>query len=216
MKSKDTIEKHIYCKACMKEMKVSPIRNLLERDPLLCDECISEIIKKLEIRRIFDIPILFLSEYDGYLKSLLMNYKEYGDIELAGCFLYIFQPFIRLMFPNSVFLPLPSSKKRIRKRGFAHLEEMLKASHLNYLSVFERDDDIEQKTQKGSHRFQDKGIYLGKEAEKLKGRHVVLFDDVMTSGSTFRECLKLVSNAKVRKINGLILMDHYNKGKITH
>lgn len=216
MKSKDITEKPIFCKACMKEMKLAPIRWILERDPLLCDDCISIIIKKLEMKKVFDINILFLSEYDGYLKTLLMNYKEYGDIELAGCFLYVFLPFIRMMFPGYIFLPLPSSKKRTEARGFAHLEEMLRASGLPFLSVFERKDDIEQKEQKGSRRFLKKSIILNGEEKKINGRHVVLFDDVMTSGSTFLECLGLIKGAGVRKISGLILMDHYNKGKMTH
>jgi predicted amidophosphoribosyltransferase len=54
-----------------------------------------------------------------------MNFKEYGDVVLAPCFLATFLPLIRLRFPGRLFIPLPSSPDRVKKRGFAHLDLML-------------------------------------------------------------------------------------------
>lgn len=214
MKLTDTIEKPIYCKVCMKEMKLSPFRLLLEKEPYICDECLSQIVKKMEFREMFGIPTLFLSNYDGLLKSMLMNFKEFSDIELAPCFLFCFLPFIKMIYQGSLFLPLPSSKKRIEKRGFSHLEKMLKASDLEYLSVFEQMDDKEQKNASSTKRQSSKHIVLNDKAELLSGRKVVLFDDVLTSGATFHQSLAEIKKTNAKKISGLVLMDNFSHGKI--
>ncbi len=214
MKLNDITEKRIYCKSCMQEIRTSPIRYLLENDVVLCDECISEIKKEMVIKETFGIKCMFLSKYDGIMKSWLMNFKEYGDIELSRCFLYVFLPWIRLYFHDYVFLPLPSSKKRVEKRGFSHLCEILKASHLEFVDALESKASGEQKEKKGSKRNDDKQIHLNGHKIELTNRKIVLFDDVMTSGATFEQSLHALRKIKTKKIKGLILMDNLEHGKI--
>jgi predicted amidophosphoribosyltransferase len=120
------------CLSCCQPFTPSPIREILEGTPLLCDECLSKIVIKLEERNTFGFKTLFLSNYDGIYKTWLMNFKEYGDVVLAPCFLATFLPLIRLRFPGRLFIPLPSSPDRVKKRGFAHLDLMLSSSHLPY------------------------------------------------------------------------------------
>lgn len=214
MKFNDITKKPIYCKACMEEIKTSPFRYLFERNPILCDKCISEIKKEMVVRKINGIKTLFLSKYDGIFKRWLMNYKEYSDIELAPCFLYIFLPYIRIYFLNDIFLPLPSSPSRIEKRGFSHLVEILKSSGLNYLDVFYTTEIVQQKEKKGSQRNKDKKISLLASAKELENKKVVLFDDVLTSGATFNQSLQALKDIHVKSIKGLILMDNQDHGKI--
>ncbi len=214
MKSIDIIRKPIYCKSCMKEIRISPIRHLIEKEPLLCDECISQIKMKLVFRTVFSTRIFFISEYDGLFKTWLMNYKEYGDIELAPCFLSVFRPILKCVFPDVIYVPLPSSIERIQKRGFSHLDEILSSSHLPYLNPFISYDVEEQKNNKGTRRIKKKKIELTKEAFSLKNKKIVLFDDVMTSGSTYQQCLELIQEVQPKKVRGLILMDNLHHGRI--
>lgn len=213
MKLLEITRKPICCRACFKDFNPSFARLLLEKEPLLCDECISNIKKELVIKETFGIKTIFLSTYDGIMKNWLMNFKEYGDIMLAPCFLYIFRPFLKVLFPDDIYVPLPSAKERINKRGFDHLPEMLKASHLPYSLALEKNSDgPEQKTLKSSARFKKKGIALTSEATSLTGKKIVLFDDVMTSGSTFRQSYEEIMKIKPKKVSGLILLDNFNKG----
>lgn len=212
MKLNDTILKPTYCKGCLNKFTPSPMRYLIEQNPLICDECIKKITKDIHIEKHYDVKILFLSTYDCVLKDFLMNYKEYGDIELAGCFLYIFLPLIKAYFHNYLFIPLPSSKERIKKRGFSHLNEILKASKLNFDDVLEKESHQEQKNINNADRFRKKGIYL-KNPSSIQNKKIVLFDDVFTSGATFLESLKVVKEANPKTIKGLIIMNNYNKSK---
>lgn len=214
MKFPDITKKQTYCRVCMNEFKIKPIRGILERNPMICDNCISDIRMKLGIQKIKDINVLFLSEYAGLLKQMLMNYKEYGDIELAPCFLNLFLPIIKLYSMNSIIVPLPSSKTRIEKRGFAHLDQMLKASNLKYINALESKEESEQKENKASQRLKKKNIVLTKESQQIKGKRIILFDDVITSGSTFFQSLKTIQKASPKTVKGIILMNNLNHGKL--
>ncbi len=204
----NTTENQAFCKSCFKDLHLSPFREFIENEPLLCDECISQIKVKMEIRKIANIKVLFLSDYDGILKTWLMNYKEYGDIELAPCFLYCFLPVLHLLFRNYIFVPCPSSQKRIEKRGFDHLSEMLKASHLPYRSLLFQKTTVEQKNVKGQDRLKGKGISLKDENVNLSDSKIVLFDDVLTSGATFLQSLEQLRKCKPKAMKGLIIMDN--------
>lgn len=204
----NTIRKPAYCKSCFAEIRLAPCREMIENNPLLCDKCISKINTKLEVRKIFDIEILFLSDYDGLMKTWLMNYKEFGDIELAPCFLYLFKPFLRVFFPGYTYVPCPSSDKRIQKRGFDHLSEMLKSSSLPYEQILCQKSVIEQKNEKGTERFKDKGIVLKEGIYDLSEKKIVLFDDVFTTGSTFYQSLMQIRKHRPKRIKGVIIMDN--------
>lgn len=204
----NTIRKPVYCRSCFKEMRLAPCREIIENKPLICDECISQINVKLEVRKIFDTDVLFLSDYDGLMKTWLMNYKEFGDIELAPCFLYLYKPFLRLFFPRYTYVPCPSSEKRIQKRGFDHLSEMLKSSSFPFEQILYQKSTIEQKNEKGSGRFKDKGIAIKEGVSNLSEKKIVLFDDVFTTGSTFYQSLLQIRKCMPKQIKGVIVMDN--------
>ena len=204
----DITRKANYCKICFTRFYPSTIREIIEGDPLICDNCISKIIKKLETRKIKGTKITFLSEYNGLLKDMLMNYKEYGDIELAPCFLYTFIGYIMIKFPFATFIPCPSSQSRIDKRGYSHLVEILKASKLKCLDCLTKGEGIEQKNTKAVQRLADKKIRIKEGITKIDAKRVVLFDDVYTSGSTFFQSKEALERVYDGKIEGLILLDN--------
>lgn len=212
MKLIDTIEKHTFCKSCFKRIKITPIRDIIENKIILCDECISQIHKKMEIKYVHGIKVYFLSDYDGLLKKWLMNYKEYGDIELADCFLYIFLPLIKVFFQGYTFVPLPSSKERIEKRGFDHLSCILKASKIKYKNILEIEKSGERKNIKGSDRLKDRIIRVTDTS--FINQKIVLFDDVMTTSQTFKESLLAIKKLTPKKIKGLILMNNLDSKKL--
>lgn len=196
-----------FCLSCFKPIEKDDTRELLEKDVFLCNECISQIKTELTLTFVEKCPIIFLGEYDGLMKTWLMNYKEFGDIQLASCFLYVYLPLLRLLFPRYVFVPCPSSEKRNRERGFVHLEEMLRASSLEYCPALSKGNEIQQKQMTLSNRYKEKNdIHLSDEASHIFGKKVVLFDDVMTTGNTFLSSLHELRKAKPRCIKGLILM----------
>ncbi len=200
--------KQSFCKSCFKEFRAPPYRRIWEKEPLICHDCLSQLKNELSFRKVEGINVYFLCFYDGIMKQWLMNYKEAGDSELAPVFFSLYLPLIHLFFPFSLFVPCPSSQERISKRGFDHLPMILEASHLPYRAVLKKGDKEEQKEKKGSERFAKKGIGVKEEGKELIGKRIVLFDDVLTTGSTFLQSASALQGIGVRSISGLILMDN--------
>lgn len=198
-----------YCKACFQPIRTKPIRSLIEKEPLICEECLSKIDVRLNWRRHFGISVLFLSSYECILKDWLFQYKESLDIELAPCFLYLFKPVLKLLFKNSLFIPLPSSKAKVKKRGFNHLEEMLKSSHFPYITALEK-GETEQKETTRTERYQDEGTRIIVHPEELKRKRIVLFDDVFTTGNTLKSAVEALKDIGVSHLKAVILLDNYN------
>lgn len=154
---------------------------------------------------------MFLSEYDGIEKQWLMHFKEYGDVELAQCFLFSFLPLVRLYGWNSIFVPVPSREERIKQRGFDHLSKILKGSRLNYLNCLKMEDEGEQKNSKAKDRGKKKRISLSVNPKVLQGKNIVLFDDVYTSGTTFSSAVSALKKQGINSIRGLILMNNSDR-----
>ncbi len=210
MKSKNITRESHFCKSCFKEIRLTPIRSFIEREPILCDDCLSSVIKELASEEMFGIKVISLSRYDGIIKRWLFSYKELGDIELAPCFLFPFLPIIRLFFKRYVFVPLPSLKERSQKRGFIHLNEMLKASGLPFIDVLEKNKGQEQKELSVDERLKKKGIEFSGREEQIKGKNIVLFDDVVTTGSTLKESLDVINSHNPKHVKALILMNNHD------
>lgn len=198
------------CISCFNEIKETSLRKLIEKDYHLCDDCISKMKTKLSIKKVDGCPVLFLGEYEGIMKSWLMNYKEYGDIVLARCFLYVYIPIIKIMFPNYIFVPCPSSNSRNAKRGFIHLEEMLKPYNLKYCLALKKDSDYERKNLNAIERVSgNNDVSLTEDSKMIVGKKILIFDDVYTSGFTFKSSLEIIRKNNPRKVKGLILMNAF-------
>lgn len=199
-----------YCLTCFKEINLTPIRDFLENNPLICSNCLSQIPIKLIKRKIFNTSILFLSEYESVMKSYLMNYKEYKDVELAKVFLKPFLNIIKLLYKNYLFIPCPSSKMRVENRGIDHLEEILKVNKINYELVLTKNSNEIHKNLKMTDRFnQDTISIIDSKKGSLKNKKIVLFDDVFTTGNTFKQSLEVLKKENPSIIKGLIILDNY-------
>lgn len=204
-----------YCLTCFEKLKISTFREIVENKSLICDACLENIPVLLKTIKLFSCKITLLSKYDSVFQTYLKNYKEYKDFELRKVFLYPFLSYIKIKFHNYLFIPCPSSKKRIEERGFDHLEEILKVNNIKYKLLLKKNSNIMQKDNNLTNRFLDESISIIKGKEKeVENKKIVLFDDVLTTGNTFKNSLLCLRKFKPKKIVGLIIMDNYNVEKL--
>ncbi len=118
---------------------------------------------------------------------------------------------LRLPLANHLIIPVPLSGRRLRERGFNQSELIAKifAAHFglpmetkNFLRIKNSKAQSETKNL-GERRENVKGCFAVRNPELLRGKKIILIDDVTTSGATFLEAALALKSTGARKITAL-------------
>ena len=152
--------------------------------------------------------------YDENSKNLIIDFKFYdktASAEVLANILYAAGKDIWAENPDYL-IPVPMHRKRLLKRRYnqaALLCKYLSRKSLvstDYFSLVRIKNTVPQVSLSGAKRRNNlKKAFAVKNPEKLKGKSVVLIDDVKTTGSTLRECAKVLQKAGVVNIYTLTL-----------
>jgi competence protein ComFC len=183
---------------------------------LFCDVCCNEIdflyfTPQLEE---LDCDLQVLSFYLPPLSIAIKTYKYQGVYKLASIFANLL--YKHLIFPPSIDIitSVPLHKKKKRLRGFDQTKLIAKELSLKinrpYLSLLKK---IKHTQNLASTKNQSKRISLvensfmvnKKYQQEITDKHILLFDDVVTSGNTLKACIKQLSREKPKKISIMTL-----------
>jgi len=160
--------------------------------------------------------------YDGALKSAVHALKYGHKIQLArplGTFLLAgFRRYFEWDAIDCV-VPIPLHQSRMRERGFnqaamliRNWPALIKASGENRVPDFAGNSLIRNRktmsqTGLGREKRQEnvKNAFFVTRPEKIAGKQVLLIDDVFTTGSTSRECAKMLLAAGAETVSVLTL-----------
>lgn len=135
--------------------------------------------------------------YDKNSAPIILNFKfqSYKDYaKYLGLLLSDFFSTSDLVASVATFVPI--SKERLKDRGFNQSEELCKEFCTNtgliFVDALERDKDLpKQSTLNAEQRsINIKGAFKVKNKKLIKGKEVLLIDDVLTTGATASECAK--------------------------
>lgn len=114
-------------------------------------------------------------------------------------------------FREPVLMPIPLSPRRYRERGFN--QALLICKRLMELDqgknfVLEKNILVKPKDSVHQARIENRterlknivGSFAVINAEKIKGRNIILIDDVITTGATLSEAKKVLRDAGARKV----------------
>ena len=111
-----------------------------------------------------------------------------------------------------VLLPVPLTAKRQRQRGYNQSEMLARGiSDVTHLPIstkaLKRQAFHESQTHLNRHERQEnvEGIFVVADAEVLKGRHVLLIDDICTTGATLTACAQALTPIEGIRITVLTL-----------
>jgi len=171
----------------------------------LCPECVrkAELVPPRKRRNYISIW-----KYKGNIRKAIigMKYKFASEIakELAG---YAVKDLKKRKFPkNLVLVPIPLHWRRKNWRGFNQSEEMGKIIAKEMKWDFDKDllrRKISTKPQvkfRGIEREENirNAFKLSKPLSKEKT--VLLFDDVLTTGSTVREAIRVIKDGEGKEV----------------
>ena len=199
-----------FCVGCKKE------------GSFLCDECKEkiEILKtpshfpeKSKVEKFY-----CATEYrQETIEKLISSFKykfikdiknELGDLVISHLELTGF-----VKNENQVLLPVPLHKKRLHWRGF-NQSEALAENIGNYFNipvvtnVLLRTKYTEHQTlrQNRKERVRNiRGAFSCKNSKVIENKEVILIDDVVTSGTTLKECAKELSKYDIKKIFAIVV-----------
>lgn len=143
--------------------------------------------------------------YEGAIRDLIHSFK-YNRIThlrypLALLTLEGLNAAVSEHTPHFI-IPVPLHRSRLRQRGFnqavligSELSRRLSLQMLPDALVRVRQTEPQIELTAAERRLNVKGAFSVKRAAMIKGKRILLLDDVMTTGSTMDECAKELKNA---------------------
>lgn len=133
--------------------------------------------------------LIYLVKYQSYRRLGVYLGRMLGERIAATC-------------RADCIVPVPLHKKRERERGFNQSLEIAKGVRdvLNIEIfddvVFRVQNNVSQTGKNASERLKNvENIFELRNSRKINGRHILLLDDVITTGATISSCLRVLAEA---------------------
>lgn len=189
-----------FCKVCFKPIAEDSFLSTFLGEESLCPHCYAEMKPEWFHWKEGKVPCLALYFYNATIRSMLYQFKGCGDYELKDAFFAYPKYVLRSQFQGFYLVPAPSSRSHNEKRGFNQVKAMCECLELPFLDCLEKTVEAKQSDLSVEERKKI-GKYLSYYGPaSLSNKKILLVDDVFTTGSTARGCLKLLSAHHPQKL----------------
>jgi competence protein ComFC len=187
--------------------------NCKKEGSYLCEDCQStlDVLKAhQEGQSMSDDPkdLYFAVNYHNPLiENLIRNFKEKPFLkELAKPLSSLILEHFELLdnkpnFTGFTLIPVPLEKKKLKRRGFNQAEEIAKELSFFLGIPLLTDCLVKTKSTLPRNRF---SIQTKKENE-IASKKILLVDDFLITGSTLKECAKVLKEAGVTETIGVVV-----------
>lgn len=172
----------------------------LKNEQKLCGGCIS---KPPVFSQTFSV-----CEYHAPVDQWVMALKFGQKILYSKLFAELMLPIINIIDEKHVLMPVPLHKTRLRKRGYNQAyeiaKELAKLTNREIDTTLKRHKNTEMQAQlKFKQRAKNVKNAFALNQE-LTHKHIVLIDDVMTTGNTLQECAKTLIKAGAKDVKVMV------------
>lgn len=185
---------------------------IMSYNSLICKSCMRKIQNlnlKKELFKINNKPIYCVSpfKYEGLIRKSILKFKFKGKMSHAAFFAYMMSQTINKYYSNLdlvTFVPISSERKIKRKFDQSEIlsEKISKIINVPLKSTLEKmADNAEQHNLERNEREKNiLNVYnvIGK--NDIKGKNILLIDDVCTTGNTLKECAKTLMTAGAKTV----------------
>lgn len=156
--------------------------------------------------------------YDEGSRKMIISFKHGDRMEYADFFAQLLlQANQSLVAPNPIVIPVPLHKKRLQKRRYNQAAVVAKIFARHKKLTFLPDVMTREKhtpPQEGNYQRRKRNVagafrITPRYQQVIRGRNIILVDDVYTTGATVRACAIILRQKGVRKIEVLTLARVY-------
>lgn len=189
----------------------------------ICGGCLTKLPqttapKETYVRAIFDYK-------NRNIRDLIWKLKYRGVKQIAEIFGVLLYERILAeiaeegLFKNvarTILAPIPVSAKKLKSRGFNQCELIAKAIvnldrenlfiYLPNLLTKTKETKSQMSIRNRSERLENiKNSFAVKNAEEVRGKHIILIDDITTTGATLAEGRQVLLNAGARDVKAFVI-----------
>ncbi|MCU9600039.1 ComF family protein [Pallidibacillus thermolactis] len=153
--------------------------------------------------------------YNDFMAELIAKFKYRGDYALAKVFAEDIRQALQIL-TFDLIVPIPLSEVRLYERGFNQAEALLLEAGVTPSHILKRTH-----TEKQSKKNRQERIHLPQvfqiqpnsnqmetsqpTTNVIKNKHILLVDDIYTTGSTLRHAAQVLKQAGAKSIQSLTL-----------
>ncbi len=157
--------------------------------------------------------------YDDELREMLQGFKyEQGMEGVGGVLGRLLAEAMLLVEPEAarevMVVAVPLARGRRRERGFNQVDRLLDAAlpkvrrrapewrlvRVTDVLTRERETESQWGLTPRQRRTNVRGAFAVRDAERVRGREVMVVDDIYTTGATARECARVLLEAGAAKV----------------
>jgi len=186
-------------------------------DNFVCKDC----LKRINSFKIYNFSEegIWIYRYEGIVRNLIIDYKfkdkSYLCELFANCILSDGEV-CKIIKKYDIILPVPLHKKRFKERGY-NQSKLISDILAQKLGVQTFDDvlvKIKNTLPQGKNLLQDrrkaiKGAFCVENPDKIRGKNVLIFDDIYTTGNTANECKKIIEESGAKSVEILTIAKDY-------
>ena len=203
----------LVCEDCWNSLNVLPhpfcptCRTFLNQSTRRCSSCLGS--SSLSFNR-------SLGLFDPYYQTLLHHFKYKRKISLGkelGKRLGELLKQDEFSKDYDYLMPVPLHNARERERGYNQSKILAEEiSELTFLPLLDKvlirkKNTRDQTNLNAEERERNvRGAFVVRDNIELKGKKVILVDDVMTTGATLKECSRVLKEAGVKEVAGVTVV----------
>ncbi|WP_346207724.1 ComF family protein [Caldifermentibacillus hisashii] len=146
-----------------------------------------------------------LFEYNDFMAEVIARFKYRGDYALAKIFS---QPLKQLLqnIDYDLLVPIPLSEERLYERGFNQADSLALEAGAEPINLLRRIHSEKQSKKSRNERIHLPQVFqLSQAAPHFQNKHILLIDDVYTTGSTLRQAAVILLQAGAKTVQSLTL-----------
>ncbi|MDP4094776.1 MAG: ComF family protein [Bacillota bacterium] len=159
--------------------------------------------------------VICLCEYSGIIKDAVIRYKFFNKPGYYRTFAKLLSKKVKKM-TNSLFfdiiisVPLHSDREKERGYNQSYLISRLVGKEIGIpeaSGILERTRNTPKQSLLGKEQrgLNIKGAFKVNNADKVKGKKILIIDDILTTGSTLSECGRVLTEAGAKSVTAAVI-----------